>query len=319
MFASPRSSRPASLPRSRRGRASAWFVVIVSLALLAVFIGHRVIRGTLGTVVAAALPWLGLLLPVLLLVALVARRPRAALVVLAPAVAWSLIFVPHLVPLTPPTTAAPSGTIVAASQNVEVSSGTAAESALGLVDAGADVIALVELSTDASAEAAAALADTHPYSYVVGTLGVWSVFPIRNEQPLTLGLSWKRAITLDVETEAGLVSIYAVHAASFRPGEQVDRDVMLNNLAEMVKNDPNERAIILGDFNATSDDPALSRLYEYAVEANQSDISLGFTWPTIFPVARIDHIFAVGLDPVESTVRRVGHSDHLAVIATFNL
>ena len=309
---------PATTRASRRRLARAVAVAAVLLAALLAF--GALIPGSIGTGFATILPWLGLLIPVLFVTAVISRRRRAWLIVAVPLIVWAVAFVPSLVPLGWISSAAASdNSLTVASQNVQAGSGTAAMSATTLADEGADVIALEELDADARVAAASALEDSHPYSYTVGTVGLWSTYPIVNEQPLDLGLGWKRALAADIDTPAGLVSVYVIHAASFRPGEQTDRDTMLAELAAMVPNDENDRMIVLGDFNATSTDQALAPLQAELSEPNQSDASLGFTWPANFPIGRIDHIFQRGLDATSLRTFESGSSDHLAVLATFNL
>lgn len=301
----------------RRARTSARVIAVVSVITALIFVLHPVLPGVFGTAIATALPWLGLLVPALAIAAIGTRRRRAWLVAAVPLLAWLFVMGPLLVPLSSAPAHAGEQEIMVASQNVQAGSGTAAESASTLAERGADVIALEELDGAAREAAAAALQETHPYSYAVGTVGIWSQYPIVNEQPLELGLGWNRALAADLDTPDGLVSIYVVHAASLRPGAQSDRDEMLNELAETVARDENERVIVAGDFNATVTDPALRALQRTVTEPNQSGLTFGFTWPNDMPVARIDHIFQRGLNPLESSVVPAGASDHLAVVMTF--
>ncbi|SDS72004.1 endonuclease/exonuclease/phosphatase family protein [Microterricola viridarii] len=315
----PRRAPQPGRAKSSARRATARIVAVAALALTAALVLHPAIPGVVGTGVATVLPWLGLLVPVLLWAALATRR-RVWIVTLVPLIAWLLVVGPLFVPLQTGSAAdAAESTLTVASQNVEAGSGGAAESALMLAEQGADVIALEELDGVARAEVAEAIDDAYPYSYRVGTVGLWSQYPIVNEQPLDLGLGWNRALAADLDTPSGLVSVYVVHAASLRPGAQSDRDDMLANLAEVVAQDENERVLVVGDFNATLTDPALRALQRSVSESNRSTASLGFTWPSTMPLARIDHIFHAGLTPLESSVLPAGNSDHLAVLTTFGM
>lgn len=238
--------------------------------------------------------------------------------VVVPTLVWLIVVAPVLVPLSGSAANVPAESLLTvASQNVEESANTAAESARTLAEEGADIIALVELDGDDRGAAAIELAESHPYSYTVGTVGLWSIYPIEKEKPLELGLGWRRALSADVITPTGLLSVYVIHAASFRPGDQENRDTMLRNLGELVPQDLSEKVIVLGDFNATIFDPALKPLLKTVSEPNQSTPSWGFTWPANFPLARIDHIFERGLTPVENRVLPAGKSDHHAVLTVF--
>lgn len=301
-------------------RTAARLIAAVAVLLAVAFLAHPLIPGAVGTATATALPWLVLLVPVLVIAAVLTRRRRAWLVAGLPLLAWLVVIGPLLLPLAAPASAdtAPD-TLTVASQNVQAGSGTAAESALALSAEGADVIALEELDGAAREAASEALDESHPYSYAVGTVGLWSRYPIVNEQPLDLDLGWNRALAADLETPSGLVSVYVVHAASLRPGAQSDRDGMLTELAAIVERDENERVLVMGDFNATSTDPALRALQRSVSEPNRTAASLGFTWPSGMPIARIDHIFQHGLEATESSVMEAGESDHLAVLTSFVL
>jgi len=268
--------------------------------------------GEIGTAVSVTLPWLIVPAAALAVPFLVRRRRRWLPIALV--AGWLLCVAPAFTVL-PPSSAPEADSIVFAAQNVEARSGSAAESADELVRRGADVIALTELDADSRAEAEERLGPTHPYSYGVGTVGLWSTMPIDDAQPLDLGLGWYRALAADVETPAGPVSVYVVHAASVRPGAQSERDVMLSELAELISGDDSDRIVALGDFNASSTDPALAGIRSRLVEPAGSSPGFGFTWPAAFPLVRIDHVYERGFADRGAETLRAGASDHLAVLA----
>ncbi len=228
-----------------------------ALVLLLVVIGSWV-PGFVGTAAAAVLPWCGLALALVAVLALFSAR-RVLLVILLPALVWALAIFPSL----PGFGAAPSADaapLTVVSQNVRAQSGGAAASAAELAGHGADVIALTELDADSLTAARDALAAEYPYSYAIGTVAVWSRSPLANAQPLTLGLDWRRALRVEVQTPDAAVAVYVMHAASVRPGHQQDRDTMLSGIADAVASDPAESIIVVGDFNAASADPALGAI-----------------------------------------------------------
>lgn len=269
------------------------------------------IPGVIGTAVAAALPWLGLLLLAMLVTALFLAR-RVALVILAPVLVWFLAMAPALPAL--PGSADPAAELTIVSQNVRARSGGAAASATEIARSGADVIALTELDGDSLSAASEVLAEEYPHSYTVGTVAVWSRYPLANAEPLTLGLGWKRALRVEVQAPAAPVAVYVLHAASVRPGQQHERDTMLSGIAAQVAADPAAALVAVGDFNAPSTDPALAALRAEADGVRPTDGSLGFTWPAAVPLVRIDQVFVRGLDVVTSTTMRAGNSDHLATM-----
>ncbi|WP_181157408.1 endonuclease/exonuclease/phosphatase family protein [Microbacterium sp. MYb62] len=302
-------------PHTRRApTAAARWLAVASIVLLFVVAGGW-IPGIVGTAVAAALPWLGLVLLALLVIALFLTR-RMIILILVPALLWILAMAPAF-PGLPGQTGSESASaseLTVVSQNVRARSGGAAASAAELAQSGADVIALVELDGDSLSAAQNALATEYPHSYTVGTVGVWSRYPLTDAEPLTLGLSWKRALRVEVQVPSAPVAVYVLHAASVRPGHQQDRDTMLSGIAEQVAADPAESLIAVGDFNAPSTDPALAALRAEADWARPTDGTLGFTWPVAFPLVRIDQVFVRGLDVVTSNTMRAGNSDHLATL-----
>lgn len=291
-------------------------IAIVSVVLTLTIALHSFLPGSLGTLLATALPWLGWLIPVLLVASLCTRRRRVWVVVSLPALVWALLVGSTALPLgSQANDGATDAQLSLASHNVRGASDSAAQSAKDLAAEGADVIALVELTAHDREAAANELATSHPYSYTVGTVGVWSAYPIGAETPLDLGLGWKRALSVDVTAPSGPVSVYVIHAASFRPGDQQDRDTMLQNLGALIPQDLNERVVVMGDFNATTFDPAMGAILDTVQASRQSTPSWGFTWPSQFPIARIDHILERGFTPLESRVFAAGNSDHLAILS----
>ena len=289
---------------------------MTALILLVVIIGSWV-PGFVGTAAAAVLPWCGLALALVAALTLIFAR-RVLLVILIPALVWALAIFPSL----PGFGAAPATDAVnvkVVSQNVRAHSGGAASSAAELAALGADVIALTELDADSLTAARDTLAAEYPHSYSIGTVGVWSRFPLANAQPLTLGLDWKRALRVEVQTPDAAVAVYVMHAASVRPGQQQDRDMMLSGIAEAAASDPASSIIVVGDFNAASADPALGAIRSQLDWVRPTDGTLGMTWPAALPLARIDHVFVRGLDVQSSTTQRAGNSDHLATVTSVSV
>lgn len=304
--AKPTTRRRAS---ARRGRA----IAVSGLVLLAVVVCVW-IPGIVGTAAAAVLPWCGLALVVLILLALIRAR-RVTLVLLAPLLVWTLAILPSA-PGFASAAAGEAASFAIVSQNVRAHSGGAAASAAELAASSPDVIALTELDGDSLAAARETLASEYPHSYAIGTVAVWSRFPITDTQALSLGLDWKRALRVVVATPDADVAVYVMHAASVRPGRQHDRDTMLSGIADAVASDPAASVVVVGDFNAASADPALGAIRSQLEWVRPTDGTLGLTWPAALPLARIDHVFVRGLNVLESTTTRVGNSDHLATVTT---
>jgi vancomycin resistance protein VanJ len=288
---------------------------------MAVLAFPRVVPDILGAglLVDSALPWLGLAIPLLMALALVSRSRAAVGAGIASVLVWAVLFLPAIVPLDAAAAPASGHTLTVASQNIEAGSQTAASSAEALAGTGAQVVALQEMDDAAREEVSSVLDERYPYSYGIGTVGVWSSYPIENAQMLDLGLGWQRGIAADLATPTGLVSLYVVHAASARPGDHAARDEMLANLADYVPRDENERLVMVGDFNAGSSDRSFAALAGRLDEPNQSAGGFGFTWPAAVPATRLDHLLQRGMDVLSNSTMRAGDSDHLAIVTTLGL
>lgn len=303
------SARPVSRARRRWARV----LVCVNLVIAAIMLCGW-IPGPIGTAVSVLLPVLGVTAVAVMLATLLLVR-RAAIA----AAVGVVVFLIAAAPALPAFASVPAdGALTIVSQNVRAQSGSGEASARDLMAQHPDVVTLTELDADSRAAAADVLAETYPYSYAVGTVGVWSIYPLSNGEPLDLGLGWNRALRVTVEAPTGNTAVYLIHAASVRPGAQSARDEMLTELAATVREDESPRIIALGDFNAATTDPALQGLSAELSHARTTDGSAGFTWPAAFPVVRIDHVFQRGFNVAASETLRAGSSDHLAVVATLS-
>lgn len=317
-----RAAKSTQRRRSRAHRFLRFLVIIGALASATLMAFHARVPDFLGLglLLDNAAPWMGLAVPALLLLALASRSRTSLVVLLIPILTWLFIFGPAIVPLSWSAPQAGAATLTLSSQNIKAGTGGAVQSALELADDGSDVIALQELDAGSAQRVSTALEDVYPHHFVVGTVGVWSKYPLTNSQPLELGLGWKRALSTQVDTDSGSLRLYVIHAASARPNDHVDRDEMLRQLASVVQADPEESIIAVGDFNATSTDRAFKKISSILDEPNPDDGLLGFTWPrSPFPVMRLDHVLVRGLEVTSNTNVEAGPSDHLAVQTVLNL
>jgi vancomycin resistance protein VanJ len=295
----------------RRGAIVALLLASVALTVV-VLLGA--VPGPLGTAVAVVLPWLGFVLVPLVIGALVVR-PRTAWTAAIPLLAWTVALWGFLPVLWQGGPSAGDGGLLVATQNVEAGSGTGAASARALAADGAGILAFTELDADSGSAIADELAHAYPHAYRVGTVGVWSRYPILDQESLDLGLGWNRALRVEVDAPGGAVSVYVVHAASLRPGVQGARDGMLSALGQRIREDRSPRLIALGDFNAVSTDPALAGIAGELGEVRFGGLAPAFTWPAAFPAVRIDHVFQRGFTTAAARTTAAGGSDHLAIVA----
>ncbi|WP_049571203.1 endonuclease/exonuclease/phosphatase family protein [Nonomuraea sp. SBT364] len=290
-------------------------VVVVSAVVAAGLAGHRFIPvlGGFTPVLESVLPWIGLLVPVLLLAAFATRSAAAAVAALVPGVVWAAMFGSALM-RTPP--GGPSDLAVG-TVNVGVRNNASGE-AVRAIAADLDLLAAQELTP--GGPAAKQLNKMFKHRYPVSTVGLWSRYPIVDKRPLDVGMGWPRALRAVVSTPKGKVTVYVMHLASARPGHTASRDASLTQARKLVDADRSERILLLGDLNTATTDRGMRGLTPPLTDAQEvAGDGFGFTWPAEFPITRPDHILFRGMTATEAGVAPATGSDHRAAIASLRL
>lgn len=296
-----------------RGRDTA--VLVLAAVLTALLCGHQWLPNPagIGTLIDSFAPWLGLGVPVLVLLALVTRT-RSGIAALVPALAWAVLFGPQSVPEASGATAE----LRVASQNMHADNSVPRRTAADLADTGADLIGLQEMTSATRGPVTEVLEDEYPHHARTGTVELWSRYPIVDSEPVDVGLDWARALRARVRTPAGPLAVYVAHLPSLRPGSIAERDRGLAELFEALADDPASSVIVLGDLNTATTDRVMSSLPEgIRFSQRESGGGPGFTWPDAFPMTRLDHVLFRGLEAVDSEVVDTRGSDHRAVTAEF--
>ncbi|MFF9160710.1 endonuclease/exonuclease/phosphatase family protein [Streptomyces longwoodensis] len=291
----------------------------LALALSLVMVAHARIPnryGNLGSLTETFLPWLGLVVPVLLVGALVRRSATALIAVVLPAVVWLNLFGGLLTDKT-----GSGGELMVATHNVNADNPDPARTARDVAASGADVLALEELKASAVPTYEKALAPTYPHHEVVGTVGLWSKYPLSGVKAVDIKLGWTRAMRAAVATPEGPVAVFVAHLPSVRVKMEAgftarQRDKSADALGGAIADEPLPRKILLGDLNGTMNDRALNAVTsQMRSTQGAAGSGFGFSWPASFPMARIDQIMVSGVEPEASwTLPRTG-SDHLPVAA----
>jgi vancomycin resistance protein VanJ len=286
--------------------------------------------GNLGSLVETCLPWLGLFIPVLLAGALWRRSASAVAALLLPVMVWLNLFGGLLSDKSHP-----GGDLTVVSQNVNAGNSDPAGTARDLASTGADLLALEELTPQATGAYEEELAKAYPYHAVQGTVGLWSMLPLSNIQPIDImnygpladtksldqETASNRALRTTVATDHGPLTVYVVHLGSIRLNPKAgfwtaSRDIGVEALGKVIAADPSERVLLLGDLNGTTDDRALAGITAQLHSAQDTaGDGFGFSWPAKFPVVRIDHILVRGMEPESSGVLPSNGSDHRPVTA----
>ncbi|MER5597151.1 endonuclease/exonuclease/phosphatase family protein [Streptomyces sp. NPDC002265] len=303
----------------RRGIVLAAIALLLALVML---LHSRIPNtvGNLGSLTETFLPWCGLLVPVLLVLALVRRSATALIAVLLPAIVWLNLFGGLLTDK-----AGTGGDLVVATHNVNADNADPSGTARAVAASGADVLALEELKASEVGTYEKALAPTYAYHSVQGTVGLWSKYPLSSVAAVDIKLGWTRAMRATVATPAGDVAVYVAHMPSVRVKMNAgftarERDKSADALGEAIADERLDRKILLGDLNGTMNDRALNAVTsQMRSTQGAAGSGFGFSWPASFPMARIDQIMVQGVDPVSSWTLPATGSDHLPVAARVDL
>ncbi|TLS42869.1 hypothetical protein FE633_28905 [Streptomyces montanus] len=299
----------------RRGIVLAVFAVLLALVMLL----HAQIPntlGNLGSLTETFLPWLGVFIPVLLVLALVRRSATALIAVLLPTIVWFNLFGGLLGDKT-----GGGGDLTIATHNVNADNANAAGTARDVAASGADVVALEELTESAVPVYEKALSPTYKYHSVQGTVGLWSKYPLSDVKEVDIKLGWTRAMRATVNAPDGQVAAYVAHLPSVRVKIEAgftarQRDKSADALGEAIADEKMKRVVLLGDLNGTMNDRALNGVTaQMRSTQGAAGSGFGFSWPASFPMARIDQILVKGVEPITSWTLPSTGSDHLPIAA----
>jgi vancomycin resistance protein VanJ len=309
----------------KRGLVLAAMALLLGLfMLLHAKIPNRI--GNLGSLVETLLPWLGLFVPVLLAGALCRRSASAVVALLLPVMVWLNLFGGVLGDKSHP-----GGDLTVASHNVGAGNPDPAGTARDLAASGADVLALEEITPQAKPLYEEGLAKAYPYHTVQGTVGLWSKLPLSDTRPVDIKLDFRpladikmdstRALRTTAATDQGPLTVYVAHLGSARVYPRAgfwteSRDKSAQALGKAIAAEQNERVVLLGDLNGTTDDRAFADITSQLRSAQEAaGDGFGFSWPAMFPVVRIDQILVRGVEPESSWALPATGSDHLPVAA----
>ncbi|MFI9106057.1 endonuclease/exonuclease/phosphatase family protein [Streptomyces fildesensis] len=302
-----------------RGRVLASLAVLVS-GLLAFHAAVPNTVGHLGSLLEAFLPWLGLAVPMLLLLALLRRSTTALVALLLPIAVWAQLFGGSFLP-----GARGAHDMTVLQHNVSDENTDPAGTAKALTDAGPELIALEELTPSALPRYETALAPGYAYHAVQGTVGLWSKYPLTDVRlldikPKGFEASWSRGLRSSVRTPWGEIAVYVAHLPSVRVRlngfDSGHRDESAELLGVALSAEKLHTVILLGDFNGTLDDRGLAPLTS---RMNLPARNFAFSWPAAFPVSRIDQIMTRSATVTDLRTLPATGSDHLPITAGVKL
>ncbi|MFF6910858.1 endonuclease/exonuclease/phosphatase family protein [Streptomyces sp. NPDC012389] len=200
-----------------------------------------------------------------------------------------------------------------------------AGTARALLVAGGDLVALEEVVTPALAVYEDVLRGDYPHHVVHGTVGLWSKYPIREDQlvdirPQGFEAGWSRGLRAVVTTPYGDVAAYVAHLPSVRVGVRglasSSRDESARMLGDLIRREKEQAVILMGDLNSTVDDRGLEPLTS---QLNVAERGFAFSYPAALPVARIDQVLARSGRVSHMRTLPATDSDHLPVAARVTL
>ncbi|MEY9963567.1 vancomycin resistance protein VanJ [Streptacidiphilus sp. MAP12-16] len=312
--------------RDQGGRSTwqrGWILALLAVATACLLAFHREVPdsvGNLGSLLETFLPWVGLAVPALLVLALVRRSATALLALLIPTLVWANLFGALL---TDKSGGGYDFTVV--QHNVWAYNTDTSGTVKVLEAANPDVISLVEVTAAQMKQYESALAAKYPYHAVEGTVGLWSKYQLTGTRPVDIKIGWTRALRTTVQTPNGAVAVYVAHLPSVRVTSAAgftanQRDVSAQALGQALVVEPLSKVILLGDLNGTMNDRSLAPVTSQMRSAQGSAGSgFGFSYPAQFPMTRIDQIMTRGVKPTDAWTLPATGSDHLPIGAHIQL
>lgn len=278
--------------------------------------------GRPGSLLETFLPWLGLVVPVLLVPAVLRRSLTALVALLLPVGAWLGGFGGLLL-----SEGGSAYDLVVVQHNVSDENTDPAGTARALMEPEPGLVAVEELTAGALPAYASAFGAEYPHHGVVGTVGLWSKYPLTGVRPVDIrpggiGPDWNRGLRADVRMPGGeTVAVYVAHLPSVRMRPATGfgsgrRDESARLLGAAIAEERQKRVILLGDLNGTVDDRGLDPVGELM---SRPGPGFAFSWPASFPVARIDQVLAREAAVTEVWSLPATGSDHLPVAARIRL
>lgn len=319
------STGRAATRRDRKGGKwrRGWFIAALAILVTVPLLFHRHVPnsiGNLGSLLDTFLPWVGVAIPVLALAAILRRSATAGVALLIPTLVWGFMYGNLLVPGK----GGGPHDLRVLSHNVDAANKDPERTAQDLIAADADIVALEEITPADLKIYKAQFAKVYPHVVARGTVALWSKFPVEESRSVDVGFAWTRALRAEVATPEGKVAVYVAHLASVRIGTSGftsnQRNDTIKQLGQQIAGEKLAGVIVMGDFNGTANDRSLAPLTVGLRSAQGvAGYGFGFTWPSDFPMARIDHILVRGVTPTKAWVMKSTGSDHRPVVAELRI
>lgn len=308
-------------PNARR--QIALLVRVVAVLVLAVLVGHRFLPDVMGfgSLIDTFLPWTFVPLLLALPAALLSLDKWAIGVTVLACGVWGGDFGPQLAR----STGSGPADLKILSQNVSSPPDLAAVARLA-EQRQADIVVLQGMSAHDIEQADQTVPARYPYHLALYEFVVWSRFkladggvpvdlavhpagPAAAQQAAGTGqFGGLLRFTVQVD-QARSATVYAVHLPQpslSHDGFGVARGGALDQLVKAVRAEPEPNLVVVGDLDLAQTDRGMGKLVGSAtgLESVQAKAGggFGFTWPSSFPMIRLDDVLTRGLVPVRSVV-----------------
>jgi vancomycin resistance protein VanJ len=315
--AEPEDSWPGPL------RQIAILVRVLCVLIVAVLLGHLYIPDVMGfgSLIDTFLPWSFVPLAVLLPASLVSRNKWAIAIAVLSAAVWGVDFGPQFA------SGPPGGPhdLRILSQNVSADDPDLAGVASLALAENADLVVLQGMTATELGAADKAVPQAYPYHVTMYEFAVWSKFPLAQSQPIELAAEHGDPDTAGSALASGLfggllkvkvqvtpnreTTLYAVHLPQpslSHNGFGRKRAEALTMLENQIRAEYDKDLIIVGDLDLAQTDRGMRGLLGSGtnlVSAQAASGSgFGFTWPSTFPMVRLDDVLSRGVTPVRSVV-----------------
>jgi vancomycin resistance protein VanJ len=303
----------------------------VAVLVLVLSVVTRQVRSVNLIAAQGLLPYLGMIAPGVLVVALIRRRTRQAALAAVATVAYLAVTVPASRGGDPPRWAADAPTFTLFSANVRFDNPRREEVARDVIAADADVVILNETTpAQRAALREAGIDRLYPYRSHTPDAAhygdmILSRLPTTDLDNESVGILELPAVTVTVGDSA--IRVYATHLSS--PDTTASRQEWLDQfdaLSELVGTARTD-LVVAGDLNASPFHPPLRRLIDRGLTDAHGATGQGLvpSWaPAMVPsflsgrVMRLDHSLSTeGVAPLTVADRDVTGSDHRSMTVTY--
>ena len=151
---------------------------------------------------------------------------------------------------------------------------------------------------------------------------VFSKYPIVSSAVHVLSEENKRiAVQADIAVEGKIVHVFSVHLLHTHQQPSSTQELQAENLLKVL---PQEKVIVMGDFNATPESIALQKMHSVLTDTDTTSAPTWSVYPEGCPVCnpqkidtRLDYIFtSPDVQTITSKIESSKGSDHLPISAT---